>query len=323
MVSATLTGSIKWESQIVLLFMKSWNDRLFLSKGRITKMLNAHTSIFQSTVWILYPKASPIEKINLSAALLSRFNLMFFSLDKPNRTTTGLLSMSLMYTCTMLSQSWAWVHWSSPYVSLLAPVHAHHPTSSKCMFVCTKYKKPKEVEVRFSARDKLCCWRPLCLLARLKWTCDAWVGSCWPTIFCMSHAVWTKIQHVCAHQTKHCFCSSNSWPPLADWALVCHSPRALSMESIVSSWASYGTHTWSTPWDSLRCSSQWMHCGLTLWTWWYTSECPAPFPTPDLGSLWIGPIQCSEAAAWVGLWGLMCHGRSSLVWTSSLLGIPF
>ena len=72
--------------------MKSWSNRLFplprLENARITTSLNARTSILAAAnpQYGRYdPSKKPGENINLPAALLSRFDLIFLLLDKANK----------------------------------------------------------------------------------------------------------------------------------------------------------------------------------------------------------------------------------------------
>ena len=71
-----------------------------ISKAGISTTLNARTSIL-SAANPLYgrynPKVSPVENINLPAALLSRFDLMFLILDKPNRDDDERLAEHVTY----------------------------------------------------------------------------------------------------------------------------------------------------------------------------------------------------------------------------------
>ena len=71
-----------------------------ISKAGITTTLNARTSILAAAnpLYGRYnPKASPVENINLPAALLSRFDVMFLILDKPNRDDDERLAQHVTY----------------------------------------------------------------------------------------------------------------------------------------------------------------------------------------------------------------------------------
>ncbi|KAF8511140.1 MCM2/3/5 family-domain-containing protein [Hysterangium stoloniferum] len=71
-----------------------------ISKAGITTTLNARTSILAAAnpLYGRYnTKASPVENINLPAALLSRFDIMFLILDKPNRDDDQRLAQHVTY----------------------------------------------------------------------------------------------------------------------------------------------------------------------------------------------------------------------------------
>ncbi|KZP21158.1 MCM-domain-containing protein [Athelia psychrophila] len=71
-----------------------------ISKAGISTTLNARTSILAAAnpLYGRYnPKISPVENINLPAALLSRFDLMFLILDKPTREDDERLAQHVTY----------------------------------------------------------------------------------------------------------------------------------------------------------------------------------------------------------------------------------
>lgn len=71
-----------------------------ISKAGISTTLNARTSILAAAnpLYGRYnPKVSPVENINLPAALLSRFDLMFLILDKPSRDDDERLASHVTY----------------------------------------------------------------------------------------------------------------------------------------------------------------------------------------------------------------------------------
>ncbi|KAI0748473.1 MCM-domain-containing protein [Daedaleopsis nitida] len=71
-----------------------------ISKAGISTTLNARTSILAAAnpLYGRYnPKISPVDNINLPAALLSRFDLLFLILDKPNREDDEQLATHVTY----------------------------------------------------------------------------------------------------------------------------------------------------------------------------------------------------------------------------------
>ncbi|TBU65453.1 MCM-domain-containing protein [Dichomitus squalens] len=71
-----------------------------ISKAGISTTLNARTSILAAAnpLYGRYnPKISPVENINLPAALLSRFDLLFLILDKPTREDDEQLAMHVTH----------------------------------------------------------------------------------------------------------------------------------------------------------------------------------------------------------------------------------
>jgi len=71
-----------------------------ISKAGISTTLNARTSILAAAnpLYGRYnTKVSPVENINLPAALLSRFDLLFLILDKPTREDDERLAQHVTY----------------------------------------------------------------------------------------------------------------------------------------------------------------------------------------------------------------------------------
>jgi DNA replication licensing factor MCM7 len=71
-----------------------------ISKAGISTTLNARTSILAAAnpIYGRYnPRISPVENINLPAALLSRFDILFLLLDTPDRDTDGMLAKHVAY----------------------------------------------------------------------------------------------------------------------------------------------------------------------------------------------------------------------------------
>jgi DNA replication licensing factor MCM7 len=71
-----------------------------ISKAGISTTLNARTSILAAAnpLYGRYnPRISPVENINLPAALLSRFDVLFLILDTPTRDTDALLAQHVTY----------------------------------------------------------------------------------------------------------------------------------------------------------------------------------------------------------------------------------
>lgn len=71
-----------------------------ISKAGISTTLNARTSVLAAAnpLYGRYnPKISPVENINLPAALLSRFDIMFLILDKPDRDGDERLARRVTY----------------------------------------------------------------------------------------------------------------------------------------------------------------------------------------------------------------------------------
>ena len=71
-----------------------------ISKAGITTSLNARTSILAAAnpLYGRYnPRISPVENINLPAALLSRFDVLFLMLDQPNREADEELAQHVTY----------------------------------------------------------------------------------------------------------------------------------------------------------------------------------------------------------------------------------
>lgn len=71
-----------------------------ISKAGITTTLNARTSILAAAnpLYGRYnPKISPVENINLPAALLSRFDVLFLILDTPARDDDERLAQHITF----------------------------------------------------------------------------------------------------------------------------------------------------------------------------------------------------------------------------------
>ncbi|KAE8448359.1 hypothetical protein EG329_009603 [Mollisiaceae sp. DMI_Dod_QoI] len=71
-----------------------------ISKAGISTTLNARTSILAAAnpLYGRYnPRISPVENINLPAALLSRFDVLFLILDSPSRDTDAMLARHVTY----------------------------------------------------------------------------------------------------------------------------------------------------------------------------------------------------------------------------------
>jgi DNA replication licensing factor MCM7 len=71
-----------------------------ISKAGISTTLNARTSILAAAnpIYGRYnPRISPVENINLPAALLSRFDILFLLLDTPSRDTDAQLAKHVTY----------------------------------------------------------------------------------------------------------------------------------------------------------------------------------------------------------------------------------
>lgn len=71
-----------------------------ISKAGISTTLNARTSILAAAnpLYGRYnPRLSPVENINLPAALLSRFDVLFLIMDKPARDTDAMLAKHVTY----------------------------------------------------------------------------------------------------------------------------------------------------------------------------------------------------------------------------------
>ncbi|KAH8905107.1 DNA replication licensing factor mcm7 [Coniochaeta sp. PMI_546] len=71
-----------------------------ISKAGISTTLNARTSILAAAnpIYGRYnPRISPVENINLPAALLSRFDILFLLLDTPTRDTDAMLAKHVAY----------------------------------------------------------------------------------------------------------------------------------------------------------------------------------------------------------------------------------
>lgn len=102
-----------------------------ISKAGISTTLNARTSILAAAnpLYGRYnAKVSPVENINLPAALLSRFDLLFLILDKPNRDDDERLAQHVTHVHmfnTHPELEFAPVEPNVMRLVHILPVHAH------------------------------------------------------------------------------------------------------------------------------------------------------------------------------------------------------
>lgn len=96
-----------------------------ISKAGISTTLNARTSILAAAnpLYGRYnTKVSPVENINLPAALLSRFDLLFLILDKPTREDDERLAQHVTYVHMNNRHPELEVEVIEPTIMRLAPV---------------------------------------------------------------------------------------------------------------------------------------------------------------------------------------------------------
>ena len=102
-----------------------------ISKAGITTTLNARTSILAAAnpLYGRYnPKVSPVENINLPAALLSRFDLLFLLLDKPSRDDDERLAQHVTHVHMYNKHPDLEYEPLDPILMRYAPSHTrHHP----------------------------------------------------------------------------------------------------------------------------------------------------------------------------------------------------
>ena len=106
-----------------------------ISKAGISTTLNARTSIL-SAANPLYgrynPKVSPVENINLPAALLSRFDLLFLILDKPTREDDERLAQHVTHVHMHNSHPRLEFDVVDPSLMRSVPFHHHVQNLTPC-----------------------------------------------------------------------------------------------------------------------------------------------------------------------------------------------
>ena len=111
-----------------------------IAKAGITTTLNTRTTVLAAANPVMgrYDvKRSPVENMNLPAALLSRFDLMWLMLDKKDPNTVSTL-LHCMYPCTMIT---AQLECLRQLCSAFMPPPAYHHMTHKCS--CPKGHVPE------------------------------------------------------------------------------------------------------------------------------------------------------------------------------------